>query len=143
VIVRPNTQQEYTAMANFLHHYAHVNPTMDLQLFGWVTEDKLRIVVGLNGFLGKVCQMHLAMEPGHEYSPKIMLKSVFEATFGEYGREQVLGIVNSLNGKAMRYDTHLGFEEVLRLPGMHDDGGDVVVLSLKKENCKYLKELAA
>lgn len=140
MIVVPKTEKEYRFMANFLQAYAHVTPTADLQVMGWVTDDKLRLCVGFNAFLGKVCQIHVAMEPGFDYTPKEMLRSVFQAAFLDFQRELLIGIVNSNNEKAMKYDLHLGFKEVTRFPKMHDDGGDIVILSLAKEDCKYLTQ---
>ena len=43
--------------------------------------------------------------------------------------------------KAMDYDKKLGFNEVLRFAGMHDDGGDLVVLEMNKANCRWIREL--
>jgi hypothetical protein len=40
--------------------------------------------------------------------------------------------------KAMRMDLHLGYHEIFRLPGMHEDGGDLIVLAMKKTECRYL-----
>lgn len=131
-------------MCAFLSAHALVQPTRDLRVIGWVTENKLRMVVGLNAFIGGVCQIHVAMEPGYEFTPKAMLEYVFFEVFNVLKVKQLLGIVNSHNRKAMVYDKHLGFSEITRLPGMHDDGGDLVLLGMKAEDCRYLdKEMAA
>lgn len=139
MIVVPKNEKEYGVMAMFLQAYAHIAPSADLQLVGWVTDDKLRMVVGLSGFLGKVCQIHVAMQPGFAFTPQEMLAGVFKLVFEDFQRETLVGIVNSNNEKAMKYDLHLGFKEVARLPGMHDDGGDMVVLALAKADCKYIQ----
>lgn len=138
MIVTPKDQREWSAMMQFLNQYAFVQPSADMALMGWVVDDDLKMVVGLNGFLGKVCQMHVAMKPGFKFTPKLMLKRVFSYAFGLRERTMVLGIVNSFNEDAMKYDLHLGFKELWRLPKMHDEGGDIVVLGLPKSNCVYL-----
>jgi len=138
VIVVPKDQKEYQAMVAFLQAYALVQPTADMQCIGWVTENRLRLCVGFNAFLGKTCQIHVAMEPGYEFTPKEMLEAVFSHAFVTLKRHLLLGIVNSNNRRAMRYDRHLGFKEVTRLKGMHDDAGDVVVFSMTQEDCRYL-----
>ena len=146
MITIPQNKVEYDCMGAFLQALAYVKRSSDLSMVGWVTEDKLRMVVGLNGFIGGVCQIHVAMEPGYEFTPKAMLEYVFHKVFVELGVKQLLGIVNSHNRKAMVYDKHLGFSEIMRLPGMHDDGGDLVLLGMKPEECRYLdmkKEMAA
>ena len=146
MIVTHNNMTEWTALANFLQHYAFVPPSGDLKMIGWVVDDELKGVVGFNGFLGKVCQMHVAMAPDFRFSPKAMLKACFKFAFLERKCELVLGFVNSLNEAAMRYDEHLGFKELYRIPKLHDEGGDIVVFGLRKNDCKYLtmvEELAA
>jgi hypothetical protein len=143
VIVVPRNKQEHHAMAEFLRQHALVQPTHDLVCMGWVSEDVLVIVVGINGFLGKVAQIHLAFAPGWHFSPRSMLRAVFQYTFVTAKLEMLLGIVNSKNQRAMRMDAHLGFKELHRLPGMHDDGGDIVLLGMKKSECRYLREPAS
>ena len=52
----------------------------------------------------------------------------------------MLGVVNSKNESAMRFNKHLGFKELSRLPEIHDDGGDLVLFKMDKSECKWLKE---
>ena len=146
MIALPNSRQEYDEMVAFLTSRALVQPTPDLRVLGWVTENKLRMVVGLNAFIGSVCQIHVAMENGFKFTPQEMLEYVFHQIFNVLEIKQLLGVVNSFNEHAMKYDLHLGFSEIARLPGMHDEGGDLVLLGMKADQCKYLnmnKELAA
>lgn len=125
-------------MSAFLHHHTGVHPSADLRMIGWVEGDSLAICVGFNGFMGKVCQMHVAMRPDFRFSPRLMLREVFRYAFDECEREMVLGVVNSKNEEAMRYDLHLGFKPLFALPKMHDDGGDIVLLGMTKEECRWL-----
>ena len=138
MIVKPTSQHEWSALMQFLNHYALVQPTADMKLMGWVVGDNLKMVVGLNGFMGKVCQMHVAMAPDFQFTPKEMLKEVFKYAFLNLKIGQILGLVNSLNEKAMNYDQHLGFTELWRLPKMHDEGGDIVIFGMTKDQCRYL-----
>lgn len=140
MIVAPKTDHERQTMQAFMLFHAGVQPSADAQYIGWVAEGKLVIAVGFTGFLGKVCQIHIAFAPGWHFSPKAMLREVFRYAFHTAGREMLLGIVNSKNERAMRFDLHLGFREIHRLPGMHEEGGDLVVLAMKKSECRYLNE---
>lgn len=140
MIVSPTNEQEWMALANFLHAHAHVNFSRDLRMIGWVTEDRVRMVVGFTDWLGKTCQMHVAMEPGFTYTPREMLAECFDYAFNTAGREMVLGVVNSKNERAMRYDLALGFKVLHALAKMHDDDGDLVLLGMKKEECKWLQK---
>jgi hypothetical protein len=118
-----------------------VQPTPDTRYIAWVDPGggALKLVVALNAFLGKTCQIHVAMKDGFSYTPKAMLEAVFDYTFNQIGLELLVGIVNSKNAPAMKYDKHLGFEESHRLPGVHDDGGDIVIMTMNREQCRYLK----
>ena len=142
MIVVAKSPKEWQALAGFLQHYAKVAPSSDLQCIGWVSEQKLVMVVGLDGFLGGVAQIHVAYLPGWHYTPKAMLREVFRYAFVTAKREMLLGILNSKNEEAMNFDLRLGFREVLRLPGMHEEGGDFVVLAMRKSECRYLKTSA-
>lgn len=140
MIVVPRTPEEWQSLAGFLKHHAGVHPSADLQCIGWVSDEdkKLVIVVGFNGFMGSVAQIHLAMAEGWHFSPREMLRECFRYAFVTAKREMLLGVVNSRNDKAMRMDLHLGFRELYRLPAMHEDGGDIVLLGMKREECRYI-----
>jgi RimJ/RimL family protein N-acetyltransferase len=74
------------------------------------------------------------------YTPKGLLFGAFDFPFNYLGVEKIIAIVNSLNTRAMNYDKKLGFTEVVRLEGMHDDGGDLVVLEMNKADCRWIRE---
>ena len=132
-------------IANFMRNLSGVDPSEQTIYLGWLKENEsgsaeLAIGVAFNGFMGNCCQIHVAMAPGYSFSPREMLQASFRYAFEQLKRERLIGIVNSNNEKAMAFDSHLGFEEIARIPGAHDEGGDVVVLSMTKDQCKYLKE---
>lgn len=140
-MVFPKTRDQWQILARFLQERAHVQPTGDMQMIAWMNDEKkISLVVGLNAWIGKTCQIHVAMVPGYKFTPQDMLKAVFEHVFNVTKREVVFGIVNSKNEAAMRYDLHLGFKEVYRENEVHDDGGDLVVLKMTRGDCRYLQE---
>ena len=145
MVVVPQSKEQAEAMLTLLQEGAGVKPSPELIMIGWVKDKKLVMVVGIDTFIGKTCHIHVSMAQGFTYTPKEMLKTVFDFAFGEAGRDMLVGIVNSKNAAALKYDLHLGFTESFRFPGMHDDGGDLVVLTMTRDQCKYLemKEKAA
>jgi hypothetical protein len=140
VIVVPQNPEQLFDMLEFLHTFSGVAPTGDTHVIGWVEGKDLRIVVGFNGWIGATCMMHVAMQPGWHFTPREMLSKCFRHAFTACERKLVLGIVNSQNERAIRYDEHLGFKELYRIPEMHDDGGDIVVLGMHKKECRYLND---
>jgi len=145
VIAFPNTREQDMILAAFMQKHAHVKLTADAQHIGWVNNSnpakpELLGAICFNNFIGSVCHLHVAMKDGYHYTPREMLAVVMDIAFNRFKVKKLLGIVNSRNEKAMRFDHHLGFKEEYRLMGMHDDGGDIVVLSMTPEQCRYLRK---
>lgn len=139
MLVRAESVELRGVAATILQNEIGVQPCADLQAIFWIDEKgDVEWVVGYTAFIGKTCQMHMVNLKGG-YTPKKLLRDAFSYAFEDCGREKVLGVVNSLNTKAMDYDKKLGFNEILRFDGMHDDGGDLVVLEMNKANCRWLK----
>jgi len=124
--------------AEILLEHVGVQPCGDLQALFWTGEDN-KIEVGFTAFIGKTCQMHV-INLVDSYTPKGLLFGAFDYPFNYLGVEKIIAIVNSLNTRAMNYDKKLGFTEVVRLEGMHDDGGDLCVLEMNKADCRWIKE---
>jgi L-amino acid N-acyltransferase YncA len=142
VIAFPRTQTEWAEQAAFLREHALVQPSDGLRMMGWRQDGRLVMVVGFDGFIGRVCNVHVAMAPGFAYTPRQLLDE-FASAFDQFGICKMIGVVNSKNARALRYDLHLGFKEVHRLAGMHDDGGDIVFLVLDKDDYRYKRERLA
>jgi RimJ/RimL family protein N-acetyltransferase len=126
--------------SDILFREVGVQPCGDLQALMYVDEEnKIEWVVGYTAFIGKTCQMHV-VNLVESYTPKGLLFGAFDYPFNYLGVEKIIAIVNSLNTRAMNYDKKLGFTEVVRLEGMHDDGGDLCVLEMNKADCRWIKE---
>ena len=126
--------------AQILLEHVGVQPCGDLEALFWVDEEnKIEWVIGYTAFIGKTCQMHMVNLKGG-YTPKGLLFGAFDFPFNYLGVEKAIGILNSLNTRAVEYDKKLGFTEVVRLEGMHDDGGDLVVMEMNKADCRWIKE---
>lgn len=140
MIVVPKDQEQWSILAAFMQHHSHVCAAPDTRFIAWAEDNQLKMCVAFNAFLGKTCQIHVAMNDGYHFTPRLMLVACFSFAFDVLRVETLLGVVNSNNKKALRYDLHLGFKEEHRLIGMHDDGGDIVLLSMSRADCKYLKQ---
>ena len=139
MVVSPRSASEYRQFAEFLRHRAGVVPSEDLRMIVWFTGGRPKLVVGFNSFVGKTCQMHVAMESGFRFTPRAMLKACFSYAFVMCGIELLLGVVKSSNEAAMKYDQHLGFKELYRLPGLAEDDSDLVFFGMRKSECRFLK----
>ncbi len=139
MIIAPKNKEQWNLLAQFLQEYAGVKPSGDQQMMAWATDNRLQVVVGFNGFVGRVCQMHVAMTKGYAFTPRELLRAAFDFAFTALKVKKLVGIVDSANEKAMRYDKHLGFVEEHRMPGMHMEG-DLVVFGMTRDQCKYLEK---
>lgn len=119
-----------------------VQPSADLQALFWSNPktNEIEWCIGYTSFLGKTCQIHV-VNFNKKYTPRKLLWAAFDYPFNQAGVETLIGIVNSKNELAMKYDQNLGFNEVYRFEGVHDEGGDVVVFEMKKQDCRFIKEL--
>lgn len=98
----------------------------------------IRGAVGFDGWLGNAAQMHIALE-----SPaalRALLRPAFSYLYGFAGKDIALGVVPSHNHRALRLDTHVGFRVAYRLKDGFAPGDDMILLELRKEDCRYWKE---
>lgn len=95
--------------------------------------------VAYNNFNNKVCSMHMViLKP--EYVTRDIIREVFEYPFVVCKLEHILGFVDDSNDAAMAFDLRLGFDEVARLPGGAKSGKDLVILSMSKESCRWIRK---
>lgn|GEM_PF-1963670 len=141
MIFIPNSQEWTQYISDILLEHIGVRSTKDMRAILWVNNESKIVewVVAYDGFIGKTCQMHVVNLMG-KMTPKQLLWAAFDYPFNQAGLSCVMGIVNSRNTDAMRYDTKLGFKEINRLKGMHDNGGDIVLLTMQKADCRWIKE---
>lgn len=137
MIVFPENEQQWKAVALFMQHYAGVEPAPENKYVGWAEENKIKMAVCLNHFMGHMCEIHVAMAKGYTHTPKAMLREVFQLAFDGMKRRALVGVVEEGNEKALRYDKHLGFVEKTRFEGMAANGGDIVILTMTPEQCRY------
>lgn len=134
------TPEQRQLAAEILLREVGVQTCGDQQAIFWVDEENSQIdwVVGYTGFIGKTCQMHMVSFKGG-FTPRKLLAAAFDYPFNQLNLELVFGVVNSGNEKAMKYDKHLGFTEAIRFPGVHDNGGDIVLFKMEKAQCRWIK----
>lgn len=141
MLIGANSQELKELAAEILLKEIGVQPSADMQAIFWANP-KTNVIewcIGYTSFLGKTCQIHV-VNFKKKYTPRRLLWAAFDYPFNQVGVETLIGIVNSNNDLAMKYDQNLGFKEAYRFKGMHDDGGDIVVFEMKKQDCRFLKE---
>jgi len=137
MIVAPTNTEQWNKLAWFLKSASGTHPSADMKLMGWVSDDKIRAVVGFNNFMGKACFAHFGLEYGYNFTPREGLREAFNYIFKTCGMELVLATVNSKNDESKQYMRHLGFKEMYKIPRMHTDGGDIVLYGMRYKDYKF------
>lgn len=92
--------------------------------------------VMFDNFNGRSIAMHVAGQGMHWFRPEFA-QACFGYAFGQLGVRKVLGMVDSENAAARRFDEHLGFvlEHAVANAGKH---GDLLIYSMTPEQCRWL-----
>ena len=110
----------------------------DFRALGLVKSDCLCAVVAYNGFTGRACFMHSAIDDSVAVD-RTFVRAVFDYPFNECNVQTIIALVSSENTRALKLDKHVGFKEVSRLPGAGMDGHDLVILTMNRNECRWLK----
>lgn len=97
-------------------------------------------VVGMVGFdrwTDNSAEMHVWL--AQPSATRALLWPAFHYLFEQQNRGVAIGVVAASNARALRMDKHVGFVEVARIKDGKAQGEDLVLLELRKENCKWLK----
>lgn len=109
----------------------------DFRAIGAVRGDCLKGVIGYNGMVGRVCMMHSAIDDPSVVD-RTFLRAIFSYPFEQLGMTDVLATVDESNSRAREIDERLGFKEMNRLEGSAMDGGDLLILRMRRSECRWL-----
>jgi hypothetical protein len=138
--VAPSGEKEWRAMLAFLHERGvKLQPNPDLRMLGGISDDykALRVVVAYDAFCANVCQMHVAGD-GSNWMTRRLLWAAFDYPFNQAKCVEVFGLVPGNNYAALRLNFHLGFKKIHTVKSGWETGVDLVIMSMRKEDCKWL-----
>lgn len=95
-------------------------------------------VVGYNGFNGNVCMMHCAGDGN--WISRDFLRQAFAYPFVQLKLSYLFATVAATNHRAMKLNRHLGFEVLHRLPDGWKDGEDMILMRMRRNQCRWIKE---
>lgn len=141
MVVVPQTAEHYRQALEFMAARGVViSPSDDLRFIAHANADnQIDAVVAYNGFNHRVCSMHVCGDGGH-WIDRQMLRVCFDYAFNHCNCVAVYGQVAANNEKALRLDKHLGFREVFRLQDAVSDGVDLVILEMRRDQCRWLRD---
>lgn len=107
------------------------------QAIGYEKNGELIAGVVYDRYNGQSICMHVAAE-GKRWMTREYLWICFHYPFIQLGVKKIIGLVDSTNIDAIRFDENLGFnkEHVIKDAGKH---GDLIIYSMTKEQCRFLE----
>lgn len=122
----------------WINHRLGIHWSADFRAIGLVEKDVLKAAVGYNGFVGKTCCMHVAVDDPRCLN-RPFIRAAFDYAFNQAGVHTVLGLVDSKNDKAIKFNHQLGFEPKHTIEGAGLEG-DLIIYQMTRKDCKWLKE---
>lgn len=113
------------------------NPAADVVISHVTSEGNLLGGVIYDGFTGGCIFMHQA---GFDRRWLVgnMLWIVFDYPFNKANVNKVAGTINSDNKELLDFNLRLGFKEEARIKGAYRNGGDMIVMTMDRADCRWL-----
>ena len=123
---------------DFVRTLMPMNAVEGMQALGVERDGELVAGVLYEGFNDYNVWMHVAAVPGSRWLNRRLLRAFFSYPFDQMGVRRVSAYVNASNTVARRFDEHLGFKPEATLTGAAPDGGDVILYSMWRKDCRYV-----
>jgi hypothetical protein len=81
--------------------------------------------------------MHIAAVSEVNWMNRDLLWAAFDYPFNKLGVSVILGQICGSNEDALKLNRHLGFKVVAEIADAHMDG-DLVIMAMKREDCRWL-----
>ena len=119
--------------------YERIQPVITKSTRGVIAWDKGEIVAAtiFDTWTVTSGQIHVIIE-----NPMVLRHRYIEECmnyfFNDCNKEIMIGLTPSVNEKALKFNEHLGFEELFRIEDGVDFRIDMVVQELRKHNCRWI-----
>lgn len=87
---------------------------------------------------GKNILMHVASDGSRHWMTPAYLSACFRYAFVQEGCNHITGLVRADNHAAQRFDEGLGFVRRGLLPCACEDGTDLIIYGMLKEECRFI-----
>lgn len=94
--------------------------------------------VVFTGYLYGSIILHMAGNETH-WASRDFLWMIYNYAFEQLGVRKCVGLVAASNSRALSIDIRMGFRVEARLADMLADGEDLLILTLKKADCRWLR----
>jgi len=107
---------------------------------GVLADDQIVAAVAFEWITAHNAWAHVAISPGANHLNRTHFRLPFIYAFKVCGVDRISGYVDESNVKALRFNRHLGFKPEARLTGAAHDGGDVIIQTMWKKDCRYVDQ---
>lgn len=127
----------------FLGQMLEYAPSPRAQCIVCVESDTGTPIAGVvyDGYNGHIIMAHIWIDKGRKPS-KEWFAAIFDYPFNKLMVKKIIGQVRSSNEEALRIDKHFGFESEARIGNFYDNGDDLEVLTMTREQCMIINSLS-
>ena len=132
---KPMTENHERAFFNEKTHVIRCEDTQGIVAYS--ATGKILACMVADSFSPDSCNLHVFID-----SPMVIkhgfLLECFTHIFHVCKRSHVFGLVPSNNEKALKFNRHIGFTEVCRIPDGVGTGTDYVIMRMDKADCQWI-----
>ncbi len=99
---------------------------------------KVLACCAIDSFTENSCSTHMAIDNSMVLRHGF-LEEISRHLFVTCGRSNIISLIPSTNKRTLRFNKHVGFKEVARVPNAIADGIDYVVMQMTRDECKWLE----
>ncbi|MEM5400876.1 GNAT family protein [Paraburkholderia unamae] len=110
----------------------------DAVAIGIVEAGELIAAVVYDRYTGHDICMHVAALPGKHWCSPEFRRTAFSYPFGQLNCRRVTGLVAASNTAARKFDEHLGFVLEGTMRQCAEDGGDLLVYGMLRDECRWI-----
>ncbi len=109
------------------------------QAIGLERNGNLVAAVLYDNCTGRSVQMHVASDRTSRWMTREYLGVCFDYPFNQLRVNKIIGLVDSTNHEAIRFDENIGFhlEHVITDAGQK---GDLLIYSMTRQQCRWIKD---
>lgn len=124
----------------FINTRVGVPWSSDFRAVGLVRGDLLCAVAGYNGFMGRACFMHGAIDDRSAID-RTFVRAIFEYPFDQCGVRYIFVAVDEQNQRSLNFCYRSGFELHDILPGGAEVGSErsLLLLRMTRDQCRWLR----
>lgn len=114
----------------------------DARAIGWGSDEAIRAVAIYERWSSNDCCVHLVSDQRPGWLSRRFLAAGFHFPFVSAGLRRITGLVPAANTAAIRLNRHFGYRQEGVLRAASDDGGDLIIMGMLREECRFIEREA-